>query len=364
MTAGLPLDLDDDMSRVFTIPVPVIFMEQGSVVIFLNGPNDRLEFLMDGVFGRTTNKFEGIHSVPINSGVHFISYRVNSGSEGAFISLFFDPKEPKVFVFEWSKEIELFQLKCETEIVLDKLLEYPGLISYERFMSQEPGASTTWRRFTSFITGDSLISVLSESKITNELFEVTPMLESHHSLLKELEGFDKNLPKLNFIQIPSLKAYGKLIGTDSSMKLTQCALDKSPIFHYLDCSFQDLFGQLQLSFLLLTFAQNFEGFEQWIDIVTLLLESIDLAAKRTEEFRTFLGIVNGQLEMCPADFFASGLINENRLYKLLNSFFKLTSGQYAAEFKQFYEMKFGWEFDDEEDDAEDVPVIVDEGTLL
>lgn len=347
------------MNSFFVIAIPVSFMEQGSVLVFLNGPKDCLEFSMDGVFGRTTNKFEGIHSVPIDSGVHLISYRVvSSGSEeGAFVSLFFSFKEPKVLVFEWDKEVELFQLKCETEILMEKLLEYPGLISYEQFMRQEPESLMVWKRFTSFITGDSLFSTLYESKITNELFEVTPMLESHHNLLNELEIKGTNLPKLNFIQIPSLKAYGKLVGV-GSMQITQCALDKSPIFYYLNCSFTDLFAQLQLSFLLLTFAQNFEGFEQWIDIVSLLLESIDLASKYTDEYKTFLNIVSEQLEMCPDDFF-TGLLNENKLYKLINSFFKLSNGQFD-EFKQFYEKKFGWEFDDELEYDEDAPAIVEE----
>jgi predicted enzyme related to lactoylglutathione lyase len=48
-------------------------------------------------------------------------------------------------------------------------------------------------------------------------------------------------------------------------------------------------------------------------------------------------------------------MNENKLYKLLNGFFISTNGTYE-EFKEFYEGKFGWKF--EEDCYEDAPVIV------
>ena len=334
-------------------------MDQGSVLVFLNGPNDRLEFSMDGVFGRTFKKFEGFHSVPIEKGVHFISYRIiNSGSEGAFITLVFYPIKPKVFLFEWCKDTEIFKLKGETDkIVLDKLLEYPGLISYERFMNHEPDALSRWKRFTKFITNESISTVFSASKITENLFEVTPMMESHHSLLKELETRKDSIgPLLEFTRIPSLKDYGRLTEADS-VQITQCAMDQSAIFRYLNCSLYDLFSQLQLSFLLLSFAQNFEGFEQWFDIVRLLLESFDLASKHLKDYKEFFQIIQEHFEMCSDDFF-TGLMNENKLYKLLNTFFVNSNGNFE-EFKQFYEIKFGWNFEGDEDECnDDAPVIV------
>ena len=350
-------DFEDIKRTLVKGMIPVIFMDQGSALIFLNGPNDRLEFSLNGVFGRTSSKFEGIHSIPVNSGVHFTSYRVNSGSEGAFVTLIFYPITPKVLVFEWCQQDELFKLKCETlQVDQDKLLQYPGLISYERFMSQEPGALSNWKRFTSFITKESIFTACYEAKITEELFEVTPMLESHHSLLKEINAKSPLGPVLKFIEIPTLKAYVKLVESDLK-QITRCAMDKSAIFYYLNCNFGDLFAQLQLSFLLLVFAQNFEGFEQWFDIVSLLLESFEVALRHPKQYQKLFKIIEDHFEMCPDDFF-TGLMNENKLYKLLNSFFIITNGEFE-QFKQLYEIKFGWKFDDESENDEDAPVIVE-----
>ena len=163
----------EDMNLTRTVPIPVILiMDQGSALIFLNGPKDRLEFSMDGVYGRTFSKFDGFHSVPVDTGVHFISYRINSGSEGAFVTFIFYPVNPKVFVFDWCEQDELYKLKhSSNEINVDKLLEYPGLISYDRFMSHEVESQNNWNRFTKFITMESVFPCF-ESKITDELYEV------------------------------------------------------------------------------------------------------------------------------------------------------------------------------------------------
>lgn len=324
----------------------------GSVLIFLDGPTEKLEFCMNGVFGRTASKFEGFYSIPLDE-VHVISYRL--GGEGPFISLICRMTISRVLVFEWSRDEELFKLKSESSVydtIGDKLLEYPGLIQYKRFMDQQPGAQESWTQFTQYITESSLTCVFQQLKVSDGVFEVTPMIESHHSLLKNMSG-DSSNAALNFKRIPSVKEFSR----DPEV-ITKCAMDRSVIFESMKISFADLLSELQISFLLLTFTQNFEGFEQWLDIVNLHFQSYDLAKRIPNDFERLLAVVEVQLEMCPDDFFG-GLMNENKLYKLFNGLFSNTEGKYAK-YYQFYTRKFGWTFEDELEDEEYAPVICSE----
>lgn len=339
-------------------------MDKGSVLIFLNGPFDRLEFSLNGVFGRTASKFQGFHSIPSSNDFHFVSYRISGGSEGgkdgegAFVSLILNLNEARVLVFEWSQEDELFKLKTEEKYepeMIESLLKYPGLISYKRFMEPEPEPEILWNRFTRFITKDAVSRIFSgvRSSGSDSVFEVTPMLESHHSLLKGLKEETEIEASLNFTKILSLKDFAKISEGIYCEQVTKCAMDRTLIFEYLNIKISDLLSELQISFLLLTFAQNFEGFEQWIDIVSLLLQSFELAMKNQKEYKQLLDVIQEHLEMCPDDFF-SGLMNENKLYKLISGFLLNTEGAFFN-YEKFYEKKFGWVLENEEDG----PVIIE-----
>ena len=199
------------------------------------------------------------------------------------------------------------------------------------------------------------------------MYEITPMTESHHSLLKDIKTVNKDHlvvnPAFRFTRIPNLKEFSrsKAQGIDPNV-VTSCAMDRSPIFYSLNIDLISLLGELQLSFLLLTFAQNFEGFEQWLDIVGLLCQSGELIEKNIKEYNKLLLIVKGHLEMCPDDFFG-GLMNENRLFDLFRVLFlNVNHNQITEEFKIFCEKKFGWILngaDDIELDEDDLPTIVE-----
>lgn len=359
--------LPDILTVLRITALDIIMQSMGSVLIFLNGPLDRLEFSLNGVFGRTASKFEGFHMIPCDNKLNFVSYRIggsnnNVNGEGAFISLILNFKDARVIVLEWSQEEELFKLKADEayeEEMIDKILKYPGLISYQRFMQQQPESEILWHRFTRFITNPLVSRIFSKVKRGNGIFEVTPMLESHHSLLKDLKDHvgDPNVKEsLQFTNILSLKDYSKIPGIDSK-QVTKCAMDRTAIFQYLNIKISDLLAELQISFLLLTFAQNFEGFEQWLDIVSLLLQSFELALTNTKEYEEILEVIQEHLEMCPDDFF-SGLMNENKLYKLISTFFANTERKFFY-YEKFYEKKFGWTFEGEDFDEDDEPVIVE-----
>lgn len=340
---------DDNLLKPFTLES---IMERGSVCVFLNGPKERLEFCLDGVFGRSGTKFEGFYLLS-NDKVHFVSYR--SGQDGPFITLILFPREPTVFLFDWSSTEELFKLKTHQKFEnqqTDKLLEYPGLISYERFMNQQDGSMLLWTTFTRFITRDSVEAVFRDLRLLADeigIYEVTPMIETHHSLLQVKNDDTK---AIKFTQIPSIKAFSK--SSQNPTLITKCALDRTPILKSLNVGYDAFLSELQISFILLTFAQNFEGFEQWIDIVSLLLQSYAASQDHFREYKQFLLTMREHLEMCPDDFFI-GLMNENKLYKLLANFFMNTTG-FEDEIS-FYERKFGWSFDGE--DPEDAPTIVE-----
>lgn len=342
--------------------------EPQSVLLFLDGPADRLEFSFDGVFGRIGEKFEGFFQVP--PGIHFISYRMTGSvrgdeicsGEGPFTTVILNlvKSQASVLTFAWNQQEESFKLSnfdtCRLSplVFSEKLLQYPGLLSYSRFMACQVGSAESWQSLTALIREQDLRRVFCETELVkdSQVFEVTSMHESHHSLLKGVN--DCNSAIIRFIPIPSLKDFSKA----NPLLTTACAMDKTLIFDSLNVSILDLLAELQISFLLLTFAQNFEGFEQWIDIVQLLCHSGRLMRNNYVECERFLQLIQEHLESCPNDFF-SGLMSENRLYRLLNDLF-LSLGE-MERFKRFYEDKFGWIFsqDTEEDLEDESPVIVE-----
>lgn len=372
---------------------------EGICLLFLNGPNEMLEITLDGVYGMIEHKFKGFHS--ITPGIHLISYRFSGwgsehqSGEGAFTALILNVKpeaKRNVLVFEWQKESEMFKLKTFSDDTFDNenLLKYPGLINYSIFMSANNCSFYTrqWEMFQSHINSQILSRVFQELSIISDipiplnntkkiiqLYEITPMTESHHSLLKDLKNVNEDhlgYPMIRFTKIPNLKEFSKSNASVLNPKdLTSCAMDRSPIFYSLNIDFNGLLGELQLSFLLLTFAQNFEGFQQWLDIVNLLCHSSELIEKNIKGYNKFLIIVKEHLDLCP-DYFFNGLMNENEFFNLFKVLFLNFNckNEFIDDFRLFCEKKFGWIFKrsttnfielniDDDDDDEDLPVVVE-----
>ena len=342
-------------------------MIEGSALLFLDGPKNRLEFSLNGVFGKALEKFDGFYGLKAEE-MHLISYRLgtsDTNGEGAFTSLFLrTSSNPRIFIFEWSEAEELYKIKaCEpqTDDFAVRILQYPGMISMQRFMNQEAGSEGAWRIFTAGINGEVVERVFKNVCLEYGAFQITPMTGSHHSLLdtsklpNNTESFD--LENLNFTIVPTLKDFSR---TNPKMA-TECAMDRSPILNHLleQVSIESLLAELKLSFLLLTFAQNFEGFEQWLAIVELFCKSFRTAFENVSIYIKFLRILQDHLSLCPDDFF-SGLLSENKLFCLLDELFRNGPVEFWI-FKSFYEEKFGWIFNEAGFEGdEDAPVIVEE----
>ncbi len=308
-------------------------------VLFLNAPVGLLEFTVDGVTAQCDKNFEGFKA--FTPGIHFISYRYSRGNEtGANTCLIIDcPKSTSpVLVFLWDKDSEQFKLTNSQAFADENILKYPHLAAYSAFMSQEGYAK--WHKWTMNLSNSTLNRCLSSCKLSAVLpvYEVTPMDESHHSLMKTSSQETEQQARLQFTQIPSLKQFSL---TATPEKVTKAACDRSVILESLQVSWEEWLAELELSFLLLVIGQNFEGFEQWIDILSLLAGSLAFAQAHSVEYGKLFVLLQVQFEFCPDDFF-NGLLTDNKLFLMLSGLVSsVKAGEEVIQFCEFFEQRFG-----------------------
>ena len=104
----------------------------------------------------------------------------------------------------------------------------------------------------------------------------------------------------------------KLIHGFSKEQITHSNFDKSVILEELEkkflqdtnnLKFYEIFlGELQFSFILFFFGQNFEGFEQWKKIICLLCQCEEAIYTQKDLFINFIPVVYEQLDQLPKDF--------------------------------------------------------------
>lgn len=312
-------------------------------VLFLNAPVGLLEFTVDGVTAQCDKKFEGFKSVP--TGIHFFSYRYSRGSDtGPSTCLILDCTLPApVLVFSWDRSTEQFSLIDSQPFVTEAVLKYSHLAAYSSFMGQE--GCRKWHAWTGNLTSRLLERCLSSCKIPSiiPIYEVTPMHESHHSLLQNHQSSPLPSVMLSITRVPTLKQFS---ATASPEQVTKAACDRSIILESMNVSFGDLLGELEFSFLLLVIGHNFEGFQQWIDLLGLLSGSIRYAQGHPAEYSKLFSLLKIQFEFCPEDFF-NGLLTDNKLFMMLGGLVsamqQLTTE--VKEFCDFFESKFGIDLD-------------------
>lgn len=331
-------------------------------LLFLEAPEGQLEFTLDGVTAQCDKHFEGFKSVPV--GIHFMSYRYSSGSEtGASTCLILQipQNDSSVLVFSWNRGSEQFTLTASELTSDEKILKYPHLAAYESFMAQDKHSLKRWSQWTSHLDVKVLERCLKPCLVSSchfPLFEVTPMDESHHALLQHPNNNSE--VKLQFTHIPTIKTASGSLSPD---ELTKAACDRSVLLEKLQISVSDLLAELQLSFLLLVLAHNFEGFEQWIDILGLLCGSFEFAHSHASAYGPLFELLQVQFQFCPDDFF-NGLLTDNKLFMLLGGLVSCLNDRKIpaiTEFCNFFQSKFGIqlaEFDIDEY-GEYAPTIVE-----
>lgn len=273
-----------------------------TTIIFKNVPNDTQNWLIgiDTKFFTINQVFQGIKLVP--DGIHLIHYSIPSHSKGTaediqalsirygkWIDCYND-----VVVFYWDTNLEKFEIfngKNEPEALnYAKFTADLGEI-YHRTIAY-PENEVTWNGLTLCLNEVYVDSIIH----TNELSTISSSKEENLVLLQQLQT-QESPDEMNYT-ILNFKA--KRPGS-SLEQISKDYLDKS---WYLEQTYQDenMFAELQLSFLNFVILGNFCSGLQWLNILKLLLMS-KLYIENNKSFSLgFLQIFKLQLETIPEEY--------------------------------------------------------------
>lgn len=165
-----------------------------------------------------------------------------------------------------------------------------------------------------------------EDKMQEETFAEKDKLRrpDPFSQISKLEPFDQLADgKIIFSELGQneRKNWG-LQGSD----LTLAFFDRSGIFNELLVrEFEDdddmFLGELQFSFVVFLLGENYDGFEQWKQMVFLFTNSKKLMLERFDLYRKGVIVLFNQIRQFPVDFFFEDLTKNNFLVKSFRDFY-------------------------------------------
>ena len=114
-----------------------------------------------------------------------------------------------------------------------------------------------------------------------------------------------------------------------------------------------ILGEIQFSFICFLIGQNYDSFEHWKKLVSLICNSDELLTEMPKLFEVFLMVLHFQLQQIPSDFFVDILSANNFLVSVLHVLFtnvqttrNINSVLQARcdKFQKYLTSKFGWDF--------------------
>lgn len=133
--------------------------------------------------------------------------------------------------------------------------------------------------------------------------------------------------------------------------------------------------EVQFSFLILIYGENYEGLERWKLLIhlicfsdELILQSFESPSTLTQLYIDFITILCEQLKVLPKDFFIDVLSQENFMQFCIKNLFRVCSSlgdnSVLNMLRDCLESQFKWDIqnlllnDQEEEDDEYKPVVV------
>jgi A1 cistron-splicing factor AAR2 len=339
------------------------------VLLLLNCPKF-MEFGIDYSAWTIGEKFMGIKMIP--PGPHFIHYSTKEEDyffkQGFFINI---SQITKIHIRKWNSEIgEFIHLKDEEEKNFSIGCQN---LDFDAFLGDYPHQSfEDWKDLTKFISD----KILTKLEPINKKY-ITSSKEYHDS---ETENeITNNQPQnvqgtIYYTSIPQKKFFLKMKKEkDGNFKqaekfqftpenLTKLNIDKSSILENLitseyNCDVELLLGEFQYSFITFLLCEVYESFEQWKNILILVLSCCEAIEQKQLFYCDFVEVLYHQFRLFPQDFFYDELSKDNFLSILLSSFMenckllpdKSPLNRRIKLFKKFLKEFFGLEIITEED---------------
>eukprot|EP01034_Spumella_vulgaris_P021741 gene21741-27795_t len=118
-------------------------------------------------------------------------------------------------------------------------------------------------------------------------------------------------------------------------KLTSMMMDKSQLLEHLIASvyggkYENLLGELQLSFMLFMLLYSYPALQHWKSLVNAICSSEAFLTRHVDVTAAFMKVFYSQLSFSPVDFFESELSKDNFLRPVVLSLFSSLDGSGAA----------------------------------
>lgn len=387
--------------------------EQGCTILCLDCPEGTL-FGIDYSAWSVGPRFMGVKLVP--PGLHYVYSAGSAEDVGISRSGFFLYMKPKdVAVFRWDKEAEeLVRPDC-----LDEEARYAdGARSYDFDSHLGPyplELATQWAELTRHASPKIVSKIEPVSKVVRskraeydaaagakDQVEAVPLammdanLEAPEGPLEgaddDVMGTEIRLPKpdsapptdprseatiesnqgigcLFFSSLPRFrKRTGATPAETTSLHLDQSGRLEEMIRQEYGGNEMGVLGELQLAYIAFLLGQNYDGFEQWRALLTLLCSCEKAAAARPELFAELCRVFFAQLSQAPSDLFGDDLTRDNFMGSCALSLLEICDTEEApmklrkrcAKLRELVQEKFGISMEDLALLGEDAPVVVDE----
>lgn len=278
-------------------------------------------------------------------------------------------------------------MKYSIVVLMVDILEFDQYLGYYPLGPTEANPIDTrlkWLDLSTHITlrllnkmlpsGFGISSMTSESRFSEDWKEVQKqdlaLIDSMSGNLGNSKEVDIEKVKewITFTPI-NLKKSAPIHST--GIELTKYSLDKSYLLEeLLKKSYStdlDIIGEMELSFLIFTIAQVFDGLEQWKTLLGLFCHTNELMTAKPLLFAAFLNSLANQIKQFPSDFFDTELTDQSFIEESLENLIDNVRNYAGVELQRgltllidIVEERFGSNFGNlrELEEGEDAPQVV------
>ncbi|KAL0477136.1 AAR2 [Acrasis kona] len=343
-------------------------------VLLCLGVRKGTEFGIDYYSYTVSDQFIGFQSIP--RGFHYIFYGLSSDDalSAPRVSLYVEFNQHKQFtILSFNESTEMFDIVDESSITFSEEVEKYKQRQYTSRIAPYPNEHyPQWLKLSKFITKPVINALTPINKFIYSTLSVEEdkLIRDHQLKTDPDHKFSSkadNSGRAFYRKIPrKLKKKGV-----TPSELTKLNIDKSALLEQLlkdskgdgdEEREEMLLGEFQYAFVCFLLGQCQDAFDQWKSICELMCNCDEAMDKRVGLFIRFVNVLNEQLLLIPNDFFSDDLSQNNFLTKTIHSLFLLSDDKDARIVSQVEKLKsdvnkkFDWDF--EQDDEEDTPVIV------
>ena len=298
-----------------------------SCTIVITDPPSGLELGIDCMHYETGPNFKGFCQVP--EGIHFIYHSTGMGARQGF---FLDCRKGEIIILSWSKENE--EISLEHDLPEGALMALHQAIcngELDKYLGPYPYTQLhLWNNVSGLIThrvldradckAGSLIYPGDAEDISKDLKSQEEKETQQQAMVPHFEGLAR---VARFVNIMEKDLELKKSQTNPSDKTSYC-MDKSELLEILvrdhySRSWEDMLGEMQLSFLLFLLIYSYPALEHWKYLIHTISLSEKYLLSNPKFSCAFFRIFYEQLNFSPTDFFETELSRNNFLKPVLSN---------------------------------------------